>query len=216
MVSEAIYLVESELQGGDNRRFWGDWLVGGFAMPIDYAIDSASPFVHAICTGEVTDADLLGHSKQIASELPESVPELFDLSEVKRYRVTAAGMRRVAIFDAAYAVVAGASPVAIVAARDFTYGMSRMYQIFSESNPNPIEIFRCTRDAKEWLLAEIAENSKRAEQKRRPAERSQPQPAPLLPRSARSRLKAALFRKKRVKTCGKFPKASPQGPVSAA
>jgi hypothetical protein len=185
-------------------------------MPIHYVIDSEGPFVHAICTGEINDADVIGYSKQLAWELPESVPQLFDLSEVKRYRVTAAGMKRVATFDAAFATIAGAVPVAIVAESDFTYGMSRMYQARSESNPNSIEIFRCACEAKQWLLAKIAQRVESAEKNRQLGEPGRSQPVPRSPRITRSRVKAALTNERCVRTCGKVPRASTQGPASSA
>ena len=129
-------------------------------MPIEYVFVSDGGYVLVTFTGDVDDLCLLEYSRKVASEYPKGVPELADLRGLSEYSVTPDGMKRVAEFDAAFAAGTDGTPVAVVVGSDLTYGMTRMYQMFSYSNPNTIEIFRNISEAEEWLLAQIAAAAK--------------------------------------------------------
>ena len=125
-------------------------------MPFEYVADPNSAYVLVTFTGEVDDACLLEYAEKIGVEIPEGVPELVDLRGLSKFSVTPAGTKLMAKYDAEFAVQTGAAPVAIVAGSDLTYGMARMYQIFSESNPSPMEVFRSFSEANKWLIAAIS------------------------------------------------------------
>ena len=77
--------------------------------------------------------------------------ELSDIREVTDFQVTPAGVRTMVAADVKMAAAGGMHKLAIVAAENVAYGMSRMYQTLGEPNIRSVGVFRDYKEACEWL-----------------------------------------------------------------
>jgi len=130
------------------------WVAESAIVPVDIVFYPDRALVVTTGSGVVTEEELLAYwQKDYANErIPWGAPEILDLRAVECFGVTSAGLRRLVELDAEYAKQQHApSRLAIVAPSDLIFGMSRMYQMFSELNPNSIRVFRDLSDAEEWL-----------------------------------------------------------------
>ena len=123
-------------------------------VPVDSVFCPDHPLVATTGSGVVTEEELLAYwQKDYADHrIPWGTPELLDLRAVERFEVTSAGLRKLVAIDVKYAKQQHApSRLAIVAPSDLLFGMIRMYQILSDSNPNSIRVFRDLSGVEEWL-----------------------------------------------------------------
>lgn len=123
-------------------------------MPISYVFFPDRLLTFATGSGIVTDEDLLAHWQQGYSDerVPWGAPEILDLSAVERFEVTSSGLRKLVDLDAQQAKLrTDPYKLAVVAPADHVFGMIRMYQMFSETNPNDVRVFRELPEVEEWL-----------------------------------------------------------------
>jgi len=120
---------------------------------MSYELD---PDNHAVMTrvwGVMSDADALGHERRLIddSSVPTNPRQIIDLREVAGFDVTQDGMLRMVELDNAHAARLGEGMVAIVAPEDLMFGISRMFQIVTDSSPWQVSVFRTTHEARRWL-----------------------------------------------------------------
>jgi hypothetical protein len=127
-------------------------------MPIRYSIDRAQHLVIATLHGVLTDADIFGY-QQAAWSGPETqgFDELVDMTEVAMVEfVSVERMAELATLSGSTDAPSAASKLAIVAVRDYHYGLGRMYQAYREmakQSTKVVQVFRDRASALAWLGA---------------------------------------------------------------
>jgi len=121
-----------------------------------YRIDKARRIVFAKASGRVTDDEAFAEQRRLEAD-PDFEPDmgqLFDGREVSEFRVTSPGIRRLA----RRSPFGRGSRRALVAARDDTYGMARMYEMLRLGQGDEVTVVRSLSEALAWLgLAEEPE-----------------------------------------------------------
>lgn len=129
-------------------------------MPVSYVYFPDRPLMFTTGSGVITDEELLAHwqAGYADKQIQWGAPELLDLRAVERFEVTASGLRKLVDLDTKYAKGAGApSKLAVIAPADNVFGMIRMYQMFSDLNPNSVHVFRDLSGVAEWLGTSLPE-----------------------------------------------------------
>lgn len=118
-------------------------------MPASYWIDLSREIVFSRGWGALTDAEVLSHAETLRADAkfdPE-FQQIIDYSEVTEVRVTTSGV----------AAVAERNPFrvgarrAVVVGSDEAFGMVRMFQMRTDSDPEQFAIFRSLGPAMEWV-----------------------------------------------------------------
>lgn len=123
-------------------------------MPGSYLIDSTRSIVFSRAWGILTDDELLWHAQTLRAD-PRFDPafrqigNFLDLSEV---RVTAEGVRTLAQFNPFNTD----SRRAIVAPTDLAFGLVRMFEAHTRSDPDQFRVFRAIGPAFEWVGLDAA------------------------------------------------------------
>ncbi len=127
-------------------------------MPIEAKVDERRGFVEIVLAGDVTDSELSGAVDRFFSETWSALPlGLLDLRDVEATDVSARLIRKAASRAESHVDPRLESgKFAIVAARDFLFGMARMYEILRSDSPVEVRVFRDRQEALLWLG--IAEN----------------------------------------------------------
>lgn len=122
-------------------------------MPIEAKVDERWGLVEIVIAGEVTESELAGAADRYFSESWAALPlGLLDLREVVATDVSASLIR-----EAATRAASQVDPhlesgkFAIVAPRDFLFGMARMYEILRSDSPVEVRVFRDRQEALLWL-----------------------------------------------------------------
>jgi hypothetical protein len=126
-------------------------------VPINYSIDATLGLLTYTLSGVVTDAEYLAAAARAGEDaLFASCPyHLSDQRGVERFDVTAAGLGALAKFIERHWVGRFRRwRLAVVAPRDISYGMARMYQQIRGDSYEAIAIFRELEPARQWLLGE--------------------------------------------------------------
>jgi hypothetical protein len=113
-------------------------------MPISYRIDPLRGLVFTTASGVLTDDDILDLKRRLIGD-PDFRPGLRELSDVRAVsdlQVSSEGVQRMIAHDEAQAGVLDGHRLAIVASTDATFGMARMYQMFTEANLPGVRVFR--------------------------------------------------------------------------
>lgn len=76
---------------------------------------------------------------------------LVDLADLTEFRVATEEVRLIVAEDMITARLAPRIVVAIVAPRDYAFGMARMWQVFAEDTGWTTQVFRGRAEAIEWL-----------------------------------------------------------------
>jgi len=125
-------------------------------MTLEYRIDQARRVVFATATGLLSDQDLFTYQREVWSrgELA-GYDEVVDFGAVEDL-VLSSGDRLRALADLASTMdVPGASSrLAIVAPRDFAFGLARMYETYRTMNQRGskvVSVFRSMQAALDWL-----------------------------------------------------------------
>jgi hypothetical protein len=122
-------------------------------MPIEAKVDERRGLVEVVLAGEVTDAELSGAVDRFFSEAWSALPlGLLDMSDLVATDVSAALIHKAA--SRAQNVVdprLASGKFAIVAPRDFLFGMARMYEILRSDSPVEVHVFRDRQEALLWL-----------------------------------------------------------------
>jgi hypothetical protein len=126
-------------------------------MPIRYAIHRDLSVVVTRFTGHVTDEEFIDSYRRMLQD-PDYTPgtnELADLRGVTDLNLSAAALRRVeALTEARYEGSGADFRTAILAPRDQSYGIGRMYEVFAEDGPEHVRVCREVADALAWLHLE--------------------------------------------------------------
>lgn len=123
-------------------------------MPIDYTIHSAPGFVRTRFTGAVGDDEFVDLYRRLYADPDYALgtDEVADLREVEDLDLSAAALRRVEeLTRERYAGGEAGFRTAIIAPRDQSYGIARMYEVFAEDGPENVRVFREPAEALEWL-----------------------------------------------------------------
>lgn len=122
-------------------------------MPIHVRVDEAQALVEVEFAGELTDSDFIETVTRYLREPFTTLPlGLFDLSGVTVMDVASASIREVARRAAEHVDSSlEEGKVAIVAPRDFLFGMARMYEILRDGSPVEVRVFRERGEAESWL-----------------------------------------------------------------
>jgi hypothetical protein len=122
-------------------------------MPIDAKIDEERGLVEIVVAGEVTESELSGAFDRYISESWSALPlGLLDLRDA-----VAADISTPLVHKAASRAEERVDPrlesgkFAIIAPRDFLFGMARMYQILRDESPVEVRVFRDRGEAELWL-----------------------------------------------------------------
>lgn len=76
---------------------------------------------------------------------------LFDYREIENFDVSSKDIDDITEWQASIDALIGDGRCAVVASRDFVYGMSRMWEILSSERSQQICVFRQINDAVAWL-----------------------------------------------------------------
>ncbi len=121
-------------------------------MPVTYRIESVAQFIHTRCTGAVVLDEVRQHFVTLSQDpaCPSRLDVLLDLSEMTT--VPESGQLRIVAADIARIrsqVQFGSC--AIVAPAEAIFGMSRMFEIFTEKYFAATHVFRSEAEATRWL-----------------------------------------------------------------
>jgi hypothetical protein len=117
-------------------------------MPAFYHIDRQLKIVFSTLEGIVTGEEALNHEEHLCHD-PDFEPnfsQLFDCRHVTQVEVTGDFVH----FIAMKSPFSSKARRAIVADKDFVYGLARMYQIL-KGDTQEIRVFREMEEARRWL-----------------------------------------------------------------
>jgi hypothetical protein len=123
-------------------------------MPIDYSIHTDLGLVRTRFTGRVTDDEFIDLYRRMLYDdrYVLGTNELADLRDVDDLDISAVALRRVEeITEDRYADSGASFRTAILAPRDQSYGIGRMYEVFAEDGPENVGVFRVLAEALAWL-----------------------------------------------------------------
>jgi hypothetical protein len=125
-------------------------------MPIEHRIDHRRRLVVARVTGTLTDAEIFGYQRDVWSRADvKGYDELVDMSAAERVALPSTDrVQALAALSAGMDPKAPPSRFAIVAPRDFEFGLGRMYGAHRELDPRStkqVGVFRSRAEALAWL-----------------------------------------------------------------
>ena len=122
-------------------------------MSIEAKIDERRGLAEVVLSGEVTESELSTTFDRYFSESWSALPlGLLDLRDLVATDVSAASIHKAASRaqnDVDPRLESG--KFAIVAPRDFLFGMARMYEILRSDSPVEVRVFRDRAEALQWL-----------------------------------------------------------------
>ncbi len=118
-------------------------------MAVSYRIDKSLGLIFTTPQGMFTGQDMLTHIKRLTEDpdFDPSYNQLVDLRAVIEFAMSAAELQVIT----GYRLFNEKSRRAIVADKDITFGMARMYEVFREDAPEEIKLFRDMAEARRWL-----------------------------------------------------------------
>jgi hypothetical protein len=118
-------------------------------VPASYRIDQEHGLIFSTATGVLTDEDLFSHQRRLRSDpaFDGNFNQLWDLREVSDVKVSSSTVRELA---EARSYEPGARG-ALLAPRNVTYGLARMFQMLHDKAPEQTRVFRTLKEAEEWL-----------------------------------------------------------------
>ena len=118
-------------------------------MPGSYLIDVQRRIVFTRGWGALNDAELIAHAESLSSNgrFDPGFRQIIDFRDLSDIRVTGAGVRAVAQNNP----FRRDARRAIVVASDEAFGLTRMFELFTESDPDQFRIFREIGPALEWI-----------------------------------------------------------------
>ena len=125
-------------------------------MPVHYRIDRERHFVLTRGVGTLTDEDVLGHQRELRAEagFESDMNQLIDLSQTERFELAAGTLRQIVAMNP----FGKGSRRALVSPSDLAFGMSRMFEAFSDGSEQEVRVFRDMAEAREWLGADEADD----------------------------------------------------------
>lgn len=130
-------------------------------MPIELQYRDGGEGVVFVCTGVVTASDFDEANREIYAEgrLEKLRYQLIDFTDTERIEISAEDTRRHAEMDRSAAERNPQIAIAVVGPSDIAFGISRMWQVFTDEAKLRSSIFRSVPDAERWL-AETLETSR--------------------------------------------------------
>jgi hypothetical protein len=125
-------------------------------VPLKYWVDHQRRLVVAKGVGLLSDDEVFTYQRE-AWSTPElaGYAEIVDMSDVERVDLPSIDrIRELAELAASMDPNLGSSKLAVVATRDFAYGLARMYETYRElqaGSAKPVGVFRTMREAQEFL-----------------------------------------------------------------
>jgi len=120
-------------------------------MPIISQIDSSLGVVFSTFQGVVTPKDIVGQVEGFKSDpaFQPSFNHLIDTRGTTRFDISFADMNAVSL----HSTFNEKSRRAVVAEKDETFGIARMYQLLREASekPDQVQVFRDMAEARRWL-----------------------------------------------------------------
>jgi hypothetical protein len=128
-------------------------------LTVHTAIDAAAGVIIHTVVGDL-GIDDVQQAFALRSSHPDYHPEmcvLWDLSQANASRISTDEIRRLAQRNKSRVKKTGIGyKVAFVAPRDIEYGLSRMYEMFSDETPVENRVFRTIEEARLWLSPQQA------------------------------------------------------------
>lgn len=123
-------------------------------MPITYTIKKEKGVVVSKHEGVVSDKELLDTYRRLYND-PDfqlEFKKLVDLRATESLERSADALQDIAqMIKSRYAGSSARSKTAIVAPRDLSYGLARIYEVYSEDTPQETAVFRDLEKALDWL-----------------------------------------------------------------
>ena len=119
-------------------------------MPITYTIEKKQGLIRTRAWGALTDEDVLDHVRRLGED-PDNDPSLdalFDGREVEQLQVTGEAVREAALLMRSK-LDTPPGRMAMVAANESGFGMSRMYELLRPDLE--VMVFRSMDEAQSWL-----------------------------------------------------------------
>ncbi len=123
---------------------------------ITFAVDEAKKRRVATYTGRIDDDTILSAYANLVkqADFDPSLDDLADMREVTSMDVSATALRQIMGMFAPVDQLAIPTRLALVAASDLVFGMSRMYEMLrGDDVPEEIRVFRSHDEAITWLDA---------------------------------------------------------------
>lgn len=118
-------------------------------MPAKYKIEKSLGVVFTLAHGIITDHDAFSHQKRLRND-PDFDPSFNQLSDFTK--LTHADISTDAIQHLAERNPFGlGSKRAFVAPSDLIYGLSRMFQVFTDHHQDELTVFRDMHEARKYL-----------------------------------------------------------------
>ena len=127
-------------------------------MGIEFRIDKEKRVVYTTVKGDLDVKDIIAGLTEIISheDFEQGMSGLFDLLASK-WQSVPEDLRRIVRFIIKNTDKIGPSRHAVVVGSDRAYGMSRMFEVFSQETAVDVRIFRDLAAAKRWLTGESGE-----------------------------------------------------------
>ena len=127
-------------------------------MPITFSINHENGYSIAKFKGRISDDELLNAYKSFytGEDWRPGLNELVDFSDADLKEITIEGIRNLAklaenVFKAHNII---SVKTAVYAPKDFSFGLSRMYEAISFESPENVNVFRDILEAEMWLKKE--------------------------------------------------------------
>ena len=125
-------------------------------MPITYQIDHERRLVDAKADGLISDGDVFAYQREVWSRTDVvGYAEIVDMIAVERIDLPSIDrIRELAELAARMNADKPVAKLAIVASRDFAFGLGRMYETYRElqaGSTKPVGVFRTRREALDFL-----------------------------------------------------------------
>jgi len=122
-------------------------------MTVEFRIDREDRIVYGVIKGEVDVNEVLAGLEDVISR-DDYEPELDGITDLRdmRWESDQGDLRRLVHFLIEHREKIGKSRSAVVVSSDRAYGMTRMFEVFSEQAPIKVRVFRDFDKAKAWVL----------------------------------------------------------------
>jgi len=118
-------------------------------MPISYQINKQNRTVFSYASTVITEDDFIAHFQQLQADpdFNSDYNHLFDCSRVEKFNINPDSIGRIAQLK----LFSPQSKRAVLAGRDLSFGLARMYELYRNIQSDQIQVFRDRASAYEWL-----------------------------------------------------------------
>jgi hypothetical protein len=122
-------------------------------MAIKYKIEPTKGVILTTVSGSVSVEDIITYLGEVFPHPKRGQPyrEIFDLRDADMFGVDMEGARQIAAFVEGYRSELESGMVALVAPRDFEFGMGRVIGAYLDELPFDFRVFRDSKDARAWI-----------------------------------------------------------------